>query len=464
MAASRARPRLRSIRIRATIAATLVVALALLLAGWGVVAVLRHQLVADLDASIRARARDVTLIARGGQLPSVLLAADDDSTAVQVTDASGRVIASSRYLPPQRRLAGFRPAPGGSVVHTVEHPPVGDGAPFRVVAVRPSDAGGITVYAAGSLQGANQSVATTRFALGVAIPFLTLVVAGLTYLVVGRALRPVEHVRREVAEITGSSLDRRIPDPGSGDEISRLADTMNAMLDRLDAAARRQEEFVVDASHELRSPLASIQTQLDVALGHSTSSEWPDVARNILDENHRLQLIVDDLLALAGASNNGQTATRVPVDLDELVLRETESLRAASPLKVDISGVEGGRVLGDPRQLTRLVRNLVDNAARHARQRIGVAVRQVDENVELVVDDDGPGIPPADRERVFERFTRLDEARNRDEGGTGLGLAIARAVAVTHGGTIMVADSNSGARVVTRIPTAPTPRAGAPSA
>ena len=442
---------LRSIRVRATLAATIVVAVALFIAAWGVLSAMHTELVADVDASIRSRAQDAIAVARRGELPRVLPAADDDGIAVQATDANGRVIARSAYLRRGARLGTFTPAPGESTIETVQHPPVGDGDAYRVLAVRPRRAGGITVYAAGSLAASVESVRTTRRALIGALPLLTLVVASLTYLIVGRALRPVERVRREVAEISGSSLDRRIPDPGSADEISRLTETMNEMLDRLERAAQRQDEFVVDASHELRTPLASIQTQLDVALARPTG-DWPVVAGRVLDENRRLQHIVDDLLVLARAAHDGQTPDHVLVDLDEIVLRETEAMRAGSALDVDISGVDGGRVMGDSLQLSRLVRNLVDNAQRHARRSIRIVVRPVDDIVELIVEDDGPGIAPSDREHVFERFVRLDESRNRDEGGTGLGLAIARAVVIAHGGTISIDDSEHGARVVARLP------------
>jgi signal transduction histidine kinase len=226
------------------------------------------------------------------------------------------------------------------------------------------------------------------------------------------------------------------------------------MLDRLDTATKRQRAFVADASHEFRSPLASIQTQLEVALARRQKTDWAVVARRVIDENERLQRMVDDLLALASLDEQRTVRDRAVVDLDEVVLREIEPVRARGKVSVDITGIEGGRVLGDRKQLARLVRNVVENAERHAHDRLRVSLRQRNGTVELVVQDDGPGVLPADRERVFERFTRLDEARSRGEGGAaGLGLAIARAVATAHGGTVVIGDSDAGARVVATIPT-----------
>ncbi|WP_412778603.1 sensor histidine kinase [Nocardioides sp. Root79] len=268
----------------------------------------------------------------------------------------------------------------------------------------------------------------------------------------GRALRPVERIRAEVERISGSSLDRRVPEPAATDEVGRLARTMNAMLARLQDSRHRQEQFVADASHELRSPLASLRQAAEVAQAHPAAMPPGELTGTVLEETVRMQALVDQLLVLTRAGEGRARAPRMEVDLDDLALAEVR--RIARPgLAVDGSGIAAGRVLGDPVALGQVVRNLVDNAARHARDRVAVSLSAAAGQVVLAVDDDGPGVPPGERQRVFERFVRLDEARARDAGGSGLGLAIVREVVTGHGGTVEVTDSVlGGARFVVRLP------------
>jgi signal transduction histidine kinase len=243
--------------------------------------------------------------------------------------------------------------------------------------------------------------------------------------------------------------------PNTDDEVARLARTMNGMLDRLEAASARQRAFVSDASHELRSPVSTIRAELEVASSDPEQADWPEVAQRTLGETDRLSRLVDDLLALARLDEANGPARRAPVDLDDLVLEEAMRTHR---VPLGTSGVSAGRVLGDERQLTQVVRNLVDNAQRHASTRVAVSLRREADELVLVVDDDGPGIPEADRERIFERFTRLDEARGRAAGGAGLGLAVVRRVVEQHGGTVSVEHGSpangglGGARFVVRLP------------
>jgi signal transduction histidine kinase len=248
-------------------------------------------------------------------------------------------------------------------------------------------------------------------------------------------------------------LHRRVAEPTSGDEVARLAHTMNAMLNRLDGAAERQRQFVSDASHELRSPLATIRTKVEVADLHPEGADWEAVGHTVLTEIDRLDDLVGDLLQMARLDETGGTlATRHDVDLDEVAGAEVNRLRGLE-VAVDDSGVSAARVQGDGAALGRLVRNLADNAARHASSRVGIRVGIEGGEAVLRVDDDGPGVPVADRERVFERFTRLDESPVRGAGGGGLGLALVRAVALAHGGTVRVVDSPlGGARFEARLP------------
>lgn len=306
---------------------------------------------------------------------------------------------------------------------------------------------------------------------------LVLFVAALTWLLVGRALRPVAAIQREVTEITERDLHRRVPVPTARDEISRLARTMNATLDRLQRAMTRQRQFVADASHELRSPIAAVRAQLELALAHPSRTDWPTAVHKALRDTERLQSVASDLLLLARLDAQ-EAPPRTPVDL--AALRDEEMRRHPGAVTAGPAGAgndgQNGRdgqddqdsqdsqdsrdsrdaiVTGSRVQLSRLLTNLTDNARRHARATVSITVTVQDDAVELTVDDDGPGIPACDRERVFERFTRLDHARARQDGGTGLGLAIANDIAHAHGGTLTVHTSPwGGARLLLRLPRA----------
>ncbi|MGW4519792.1 sensor histidine kinase [Amycolatopsis sp. NPDC004378] len=282
-----------------------------------------------------------------------------------------------------------------------------------------------------------------RDVLAVGVPAVALLVGVVAWLAVRRSLRPVEAIRSEVAEIGAGDLGRRVPDPGTGDEIARLAGTMNSMLGRLDEAVARQGRFTSDASHELRTPLASLRTQLEVLLAHPDRVDWRRTCEGALLDVTRLQDLVADLVLLGKLDHGGPdrfTAVALSDVIDVVVAG-----RAGVVVEVDGAPV----VLGHRARLERLVRNLVDNALRHALSRVVVSVSVVDGAVVLVVADDGPGVPEADRERVFDRFVRLDDARDRDEGGSGLGLAIVAEIARAHGGT---AEAEGGSRFAVRLP------------
>jgi signal transduction histidine kinase len=271
-------------------------------------------------------------------------------------------------------------------------------------------------------------------------------------MVATRALAPVERIRREVEQITGQRLDSRVHEPPSRDEIHRLALTMNQMLGRIQHSADQQQQFVADASHELRSPLASIRQTAEVARAHPGALPEGELAEAVLEESLRMQRLVEQLLLLTRADEGQVLRSPRDVDLDDLVLTEARRVAQAG-LTVDSSGVHAGRVRGDETSLAQVVRNLVDNAARHARSQVALALHEVGDQVELVVEDDGVGVPEEERERVFERFVRLDDARAGDTGGSGLGLAIVAEIVRVHGGSLSVSESASGgARFVVRLP------------
>jgi signal transduction histidine kinase len=323
--------------------------------------------------------------------------------------------------------------------------------PLRVVAV---PVGADTVIVARPVAEVYRSVAILRGALLVAYPLLVLVLAALAWRVVGAALRPVDALRAGAQTITGAGGKDRLPVPKSRDELQRLAVTLNDMLDRLAAARARQRAFVADAAHELRSPLANIRTELEVAQRHGVP---PSLVDDLLADVERLSRLVDDLLLLARADDADQPVVRrEPVDVTGVVTEVAERCRAA---RVPVA-VDNGAALwtvGDRDALLRMVGNLVDNAVRHAASRVVVSVTAEGDTALVRVTDDGPGIPPGDRERVFDRFTRLDDARTRGGGGAGLGLAIVRELARRHGGSVRLTDAGPGVRAEVRLPLADKP-------
>jgi len=445
-------PRLRSVRGRTTLAATLVVGLALVVGVAVLLVVLRRSLVASVDGGIRIRAGVLAAAVSTGAPLNPLPPSNDDASLVQVTDASGAILTASPNIEGEAALLKASSGRDGSI-RTASGLPIGEGGSFRVLTRSvTTPTGTVGILVASSLASADHSVAIVAGALAVGAPALLLVVALTTWTTVGRALSPVEAIRAEVAEISMGALDRRVPEPATTDEIGRLARTMNEMLGRLRASAARQRQFVSDASHELRSPLAGMRAELEVALAHGQDADWPQTAGDVLEDLGRVQRLVDQLLVLARLDEGVPIAGDRTVDLDELVLREARRARERNGLVVDVREVSAGRVRGDPDRLRQVVRNLVDNAARHARSRVTLGLQAQAGSAVLTVADDGPGIPPSERERIFERFTRLDEARATDRGGYGLGLAITREIVAAHGGTVEAEGAPVGARLVVRLP------------
>jgi len=451
MAADGGRPRrTASVRFRVTAIATVAVVVVLVVTGIVLVGVQRRVLVEDLDDGLRQRAAGVAALVRDGSLPPTITVQGDDDAGAQVVDG-GRVLASTANLVGAGPLA---PAPGRRpILRTVHDVPIEDGSPFRLLSRQvSSNDGTVVVHAVSALDDIDETTTVLRTSLAIAIPAVAALLAALTWWLVGRTLRPVEAIRAEVAAISGSGLHRRVPEPGTGDEVDRLAGTMNAMLDRLEHAAQRQQQFVADASHELRSPLTRIRSELEVDLAHAATADPWATHRSVLEEAGALERLVDDLLHLARSDGGASTVHRDPVDLDDVATAHAERARLAG-VRVDIAAVAPVQVLGDAAQLARAVGNVVDNAARHASSGVVVTLAADDGWAVLSVADDGPGIPPADRERVFERFTRLDDARTAGTGGSGLGLAIARDIVERHAGTIAIdPDHARGTRVVVRLP------------
>jgi signal transduction histidine kinase len=436
-----------TVRVRTTVAATVVVGLALLGGGIALVVAMRDVLTGEVRSVARARADDTVAALEANTPPSFVAAGldqDDDDAFIQILDGDGNVVAASPLVAGDPAVASLDP--GNSAELTV----TGEDDEFLAVA---AEAGRYTVIAGRTLDTVSESTEVVTNLLVIGLPILLAVAALTTWLVVGRALAPVESIRREVDAISSADLDRRVPSPAGDDEIARLATTMNNMLERLERGQARQRRFVADASHELRSPVASIRQHAEVAQAHPESTTVGALAETVAAENLRVERLVDDLLLLTRADEHTLQLQQRPVDLDDLVFEEARLLREGTPLRIDTTRVSAGRVSGDRAALWRALRNLGDNAVRHANAQVAFALAVQDGAVVLDVDDDGPGVPAADRQRVFERFVRLDDARARDAGGSGLGLAIVSEVVGAHRGTITISSSTlGGARFEVRLP------------
>ncbi|MCZ4085257.1 sensor histidine kinase [Streptomyces antarcticus] len=448
-----------TVRARATIGATAVVAAALALASFVLVGLLERNLLRNAEDDARRQAESVAGFAAVGNLGRVRPPAPGVDF-FQVVSADGRVLLSSANMRGAPALATAGAVRPGTRLRTRNVSPLADGHRQRVAQVVVDTPDGLVmVYAGASLRDVDAADDTTTAALAFGLPLLVATVALVTWRVTGRALRPVEEIRAEVAAISDRDLHRRVPVPDTRDEVARLAETMNATLDRLEASGVRQRRVIADASHELRSPITVLRTQLEVALAVRDPELWPELIGGALQDVERLQRLAADLLLLARI-DAAQPVPAVPLDLTVLV-RDTVAARAGDRVRVRADLAPGVRVTGHELWLARIVTNLLDNAQRFADGRVDVVLRAAGgprgRTAVLAVVDDGPGIPAGERERVFERFTRLDDARSRDEGGAGLGLAIARDLAAHHGGSVTAEPAVRGARLVVRLPSAGTP-------
>ncbi len=437
------------VRTRTTVVAVAVVAAAIVVAGAGVVLLLGWSLEKSTTEDARSAGHQVVHeIAREGtrDLTGADVAGSGDSASVlQVLDAQGQVVTADPALAGLPPLTPVRPAPGHEIVETVSVTVNGTGEDYRLVSTGVAGPGGpYTVVSARSL--ASVTEALTRLSLlfaAAALPLLA-ISAFTVHRAVGSALRPVERMRRTVSEITTRDLERRVELPPGRDEVHRLAVTLNSMLDRLASAQGAQRRFVADASHELRSPVNTMATALEVAEHHPAAMSKDELVTVVSRETSRLRELVDDLLLLARTDDATDNPPSGEVDLDDLARAEAERARATAGVRVEIR-TEPVKVTGNAAQLRRAVRNLVDNACEHAAGRIRVRTATDGDTAVVVVSDDGPGVPERDRERIFERFVRRDDARHHGApgsgGSAGLGLAIVAGIAGRHGGCAECVDS-----------------------
>ncbi len=464
--------RRRGLRARLTITAT--AGLAVALAGGAAFGTraLADSLVTGLDGTARQGAKGVAALVDAGRLPNPVPVAGGTVT-VQVLGANGRIIAASpgadRLVPLLSGHALGTVARSGGAV-SLDGGPYGLPGLLRVVAVPAR--GGQMVIAAVSFTQVSGSIQMLWHAALVGTPVLIAFLAGVNWLVIGGALRPIAELRRGAQEISGAVGSRRLPVPQTRDEVHSLAVTLNDMLSRLEAAEDRQRAFVSDTAHELRSPLASIRAQLEVAVDHPDSQDWQETARDVLADTLRLARLAEDLLVLARLDERavgragGPAATRT-TDLTPLA-RDAAARYDGARVPVTMPGSGPVITCCDPDGITRVLLNLIDNAVRYADAGVTVQTWRDGTQALLAVTDDGPGIPPGDTERVFGRFTRLDDARGRGDdatGGAGLGLAIVRAIVRAHGGAVWLEDAAPGLRAVVSLPTtAPTSQDSPPHA
>lgn len=431
-------------RVRVTAVAGLATAAGLGLAALALLWSLRAGLIGGIDdvAQVQATAA-VGILAQGGPAAAVAPAGGD--SLVQVLDPAGRVLAASPALP---RV----PLVALPVTRGLHRQPDVELAGRRRRVLSATTADGTAVVVVSSLHHVRDTTRrlVTGFLLGG--PLLLALICAAVWLLTGYTLRTVEHMRVQVARLSTAGLAEGIDVPPTRDEIHHLAVTMNDLLARIHRAVSTQRRFVADAAHELRNPLAALQARIEVNQRLADPDAWRRTAPDLAGDTARLAVLVEDLLALARLDESPRPRHAVAVDLDEIVHAEAARLRRQDRVRVHTTAVSPALVHGDPALLTRVVANLLANAVRHADASVHVTLRGDPHGVELTVTDDGPGIPPAERERVFGRFYRLDEARARDSGGSGLGLAIVREAVRAHGGSVAVADTATGATLLVRLP------------
>lgn len=432
-----------TLRTRATLLATVITAVTLVVAALTLVLTLQARLVDGTDALSRQRVDDLLAQAEAGTLPDLVANIDDEGVA-QVVAADGSVLAASGNVEGSPALDGPTPDPGRpALVATIAAPDDDEMETYRVWAESVETADGpVTAYVGNSLESVAETTRTLRHTLYAGVPLMVLVLGVGTWLVLGRALRRIDRIRDEVDAITEERLDRRVPAGEADDEVGRLAATMNRMLARLEAARQRQLEFVADVSHDLQSPLASQRAQLEVARAHPETTDLAELTHGLLAGLDEMERLVRDLLVLAAADAHAAPPPSTALDLDDVVLEEAARARGATTLVIDTSGVSAAPVSADRSDLTRIVRNLLDNALAHARTTVTVVAWTAADGTVLEVSDDGPGVPPQERERIFDRFHRGDASRSRHLRGSGLGLPIARTLAERYGGTLTLIDGS----------------------
>jgi len=454
------RDRQLSIRARLTLIFVLAIAVILTFTGIALVNLVHRSLLSQaanqIDAVMEQTQMGFASATKAVNHQEVLATQGD--IVVQVTNAAGtRVWAASSAIANAPVLAkavvDFSSGSGLGVhyVHSVTtSPTLSELSSGQVASITTKRGQGLIfgfVYG-GPIQ---HSVRVLLASLLISFPLLLLMSGGLIWLGIGLALAPVEAIRRRVDAIAAEDLTQRVPVTGGDDEIARMARTVNEMLARLESASRFQQEFVSNASHELRSPLTTLLATTERATADPANANWPEVADVIMREGRRLDGIIGDLFWLARHDEDHVDVESADIDFDDLLYEEASRVRSMSELSVDTSAVAPTRVLGDPTMIKRMIRNVVDNAMRYAQRELRFDSHYEDDQAVIIVSDDGDGIDVAKSARFFERFTRADAARTRQSGGTGLGLAIVTEIAIRHGGSARFVEVETGSRIELRV-------------
>ena len=441
------------VRARSTISAIVVVLIALTIGSVGVVVLLQISLTDSVTQSVTQRAQDIYAGISLDDLDTALASAESilgDSTIIQVLDENGQVILSSPDVAGEPAIVPVSEVGATLKIQHLSLPFVDDGQIYVVASIKKqSEKGDLIVVTGQSLDSVSQEINTVVILILAASPLVLGAVGAVNWLSVGKSLKNVDQIRNRVEAISAVDLGDRVPVPLAKDEIQKLALTMNHMLDRIEYSMRIQRQFVADASHELRSPLASMRASIDVSQRvHEEST--PDLNHVLSQEVDRMTHLVDDLLLLA-KTDEGLSGHHVgDVDVDDLLLLEANRLRSMGSLEIKVDVVPA-RIRADSHLVSRAIRNMVDNANRFARTTIRLSVIASGPQVRITVEDDGSGIPVSERTRVLERFVRLDEHRARSDGGSGLGLAIVNEIAQKYRGHVLIGDSELGGAHVTLV-------------
>lgn len=444
---ARADPR-RSIRVRLTLVGSATLLAGLVIGAVAFAQLFEQQLVDNLDSNLQILADDRARAIDAGLDPETQLATVQTETAVAVFNEAGSLLANRGFVDPSQ-LEGLLPEASTTMV--LDYFEVGENeierSELRLHAAQPGQA---MVVVAAELEQVSQTVNQARALLAIGVPLITAAGAAILWIVVGRTLHPVDRMRRDALVIAELGGDQRVHDPETEDELGALASTLNDMLARLEANAIAMRQFVSDSSHEIRTPIANIRARLETAQG----DDWAAARSDSIGEVERIERLIDDLAYLAASDEGQQRRSADRIELDDVLFGEAARVQSHGRLALDAGAIEPVIVSGDRSQIERAIRNLVANAERHATTAIRLGVTTVGDHVVIDVDDDGPGIDEVDRERIFERFVRLDESRQRGTGGTGLGLAIASEVIRDHGGNIeALAAPIGGARLRVTLPT-----------
>ncbi|HEY0239498.1 MAG TPA: HAMP domain-containing sensor histidine kinase [Friedmanniella sp.] len=440
------------LRRRSVVTAVVVVGVALLAGSAVLLLLLQAALVATVRTEVSNRASDITALIRSDGLDVAAVAVrrgGRSGEVTQVVDSADRVLATSDPRVGGQPLSALRPTDERTAIGTLTDLPGLSDPESRLVASRrvQRDGADYWVLVVAPVQVQEDTVRTVALFLLVAVPLLLVLVGLAVWFLVGRSLGSVERIRRQVGAVDGRHLGQRVPVPPTGDEVALLAQTMNAMLARLQDSDEALRAFLSDAGHELRSPLATVVAALDLTAVDPAAAERLDLVPVVRAEVERLQGLVEDLLTLAKADARTLLPVLRAVDLDDVLEPEVRRLRALGRCRV-VAVLPPTQVHGDAARLAQVFRNLLDNAVRHAASEVAVTLLAGDGavpgTVRVDVDNDGPPVPADQRDRVFERFVRLEPGRDREAGGTGLGLAISAAIVGLHGGTILTGESPAG--------------------